>query len=1166
MGACRLRSRRRAAAFTMGLVAGSLPLVMAAPAAAQTAVFVNEIHYDNTGTDSGESIEVAGPAGTDLTGWTIVLYNGSNGLVYDTDPLPAGPIADLGDGFGVAVLSYPANGIQNGSPDAVALVDPANTVVQFLSYEGTLLAGDGPAAGMTSVDIGVSENGSGAVGNSLQLTGTGTIYEDFTWAAEAPNTFGATNTGQAFSGGGGAPPWVNEVHYDNTGTDSGESIEVAGPAGTDLTGWTIVLYNGSNGLVYDTDPLPAGPIADLGDGFGVAVLSYPANGIQNGSPDAVALVDPANTVVQFLSYEGTLLAGDGPAAGMTSVDIGVSENGSGAVGNSLQLTGTGTIYEDFTWAAEAPNTFGATNTGQTFGDGPPPFSCEGPATLTLISAMQGSGPTSPLDGQAVVVQAAVTASMPGLSGFYVQEEDAEHDADPATSEGIFVFAATPAGVAVGDVVRISATVSEFETSGGLSSLTELTGATVAECAVDPVAVTPASLNFPVSSVDDFESYEGMLTTLPQELVISEYFNFDRFNEIVLALPMPGLDRLFIPTAVVEPGPDAIALAAEYAKRRITIDDGRSAQNPDPAIHPGNGNVFDLTNRFRGGDTITGITGVVDDTFGLYRIHPTAFGTYAVVNPRPPAPAEVGGSVTVAAMNQLNFFPTLDLGPDICGPSQTLECRGADTAEEFERQRAKLISALSQLDADVIGLNEIENTPGVDPAQDLVDGLNDVFGAGTYATIDTGTIGTDAIKVGIIYRTATVVPVGAHAILDSTVDPRFIDTKSRPVLAQTFDEIATGGRFTVAVNHLKSKGSDCDDVGDPDTGDGSGNCNGTRTLAAQALVDWLATDPTGSGDPDSLIIGDLNSYDKEDPIDAILAAGYTDLVAQYLGEHAYSFVFDGQVGYLDHALASASLVAQVTGVAEWHINADEPDLLDYDMSFKLPAQEALFEPNAYRSADHDPVIVGLDPGAGALLCGGLEATIVGGPTGDVLNGTSGNDVIFAGGGDDIVNAGSGQDVVCGGAGADTVDGGSGNDTLHGDEGDNTLSGGSGNDTITTGDGDDTITGDTGNDVIDSGDGVNDVDGGAGNDTISTGAGSDSVGGDAGSDTVNAGDGPDTVDGGTGNDQLNGEGGDDTLVGGNGNDTIDGGPGTNTINGGAGRDTCVNGPGITACELP
>ncbi|MET0826249.1 MAG: hypothetical protein ABWZ89_07020, partial [Acidimicrobiales bacterium] len=371
-----------AAIFTMGLLAGSLPLVTAAPAAAQTSVFINEVHYDNTGTDAGESIEVAGPAGTDLTGWTIVLYNQTGGATYDTDSLPAGPITDLGDGFGVAVVTYPVNGIQNGPSDGIALVDPSSVVVQFLSYEGTLTATNGPAAGMTSVDIGVSEGGAGAVGNSLQLTGTGTTYEDFTWAADAPNTFGAANTGQTFNAGGGAPPWVNEIHYDNTGIDAGESIEVAGPAGTDLTGWTIVLYNGTGGATYDTDALPAGPIADLGDGFGVVVLNYPANGIQNGAPDGIALVDPSNTVVQFLSYEGVFTAVGGPAAGMTSVDIGVSENGTGAVGNSLQLTGTGTSYEDFTWAAEAPNTFGAANTGQTFGDGPPPFSCEGPATIT----------------------------------------------------------------------------------------------------------------------------------------------------------------------------------------------------------------------------------------------------------------------------------------------------------------------------------------------------------------------------------------------------------------------------------------------------------------------------------------------------------------------------------------------------------------------------------------------------------------------------------------------------------------------------------------------------------------------------------------------------------------------------------------------------------------
>jgi hypothetical protein len=171
-----------------------------------------------------------------------------------------------------------------------------------------------------------------------------------------------------------------------------------------------------------------------------------------------------------------------------------------------------------------------------------------------------------------------------------------------------------------------------------------------------------------------------------------------------------------------------------------------------------------------------------------------------------------------------------------------------------------------------------------------------------------------------------------------------------------------------VNHLKSKGSDCNDVGDPDLGDGQGNCSQTRRAAAEALVDWLATDPTGSGDPDFLIVGDLNSYAKEDTLDEIQAGAddtagtsddFTNLIAEYQGPYAYSYTFDGQAGYLDHALANARLLSQVTGAADWHINSDEPDVLDYDTSFKPPTQDALYEPNAYRTSDHDPVVIGLD---------------------------------------------------------------------------------------------------------------------------------------------------------------------------------------------------------------
>jgi hypothetical protein len=254
----------------------------------------------------------------------------------------------------------------------------------------------------------------------------------------------------------------------------------------------------------------------------------------------------------------------------------------------------------------------------------------------------------------------------------------------------------------------------------------------------------------------------------------------------------------------------------------------------------------------------------------------------------------------------------------------------------------------------------------------------------YDYIATGTIGTDAIKVGMIYRPAVVTPVGDFKLLTSAVDPRFIDTKSRPSLAQTFEVSATGARFTVALNHLKSKGSACDDVGDPDLGDGQGNCSQTRRAAAEALVDWLATDPTGSGDPDFIILGDLNSYAQEDTIDEIKAGSddtvgtaddYTNLISDFQGAYAYSYTFDGQAGYLDHALASASLSGQVTGAADWHINSDEPDVLDYDTSFKPPTQDALYEVNPYRTSDHDPVVVGLIPNAPPTVDAGGPYVVV-----------------------------------------------------------------------------------------------------------------------------------------------------------------------------------------------
>lgn len=397
-----------------------LSVAAAAAGTAMPAVRISEIHYDNGGTDAGEAIEVSGPAGTDLTGWSLVLYNGSNGAVYNTRTLDGAIPASCGE-RGVVVAEYPVNGLQNGAPDGVALVDAGGSVVEFLAWEGELTTAAGVAAGMTAADIGAFENGSETPGGSLQRGA------DNTWTKVAVHGFGSCNDGTttpetaAVSGLSVAPAAVtlapsatrtlsalalddegqaladvyltwrssdvavarvsaagvvtavaagtaqvtvrapngltatatvqvtappppppvdlpptrfSEIHYDNVGTDVGEAIEVEGPAGSSLDGWSIVLYNGNGGAVYNTRAL-SGTFADQCDGRGAIAFNYPVNGIQNGDPDGMALVDAGGDVVEFLSYGGTLVAVGGPADGMTSTDIGATQGG-GPAGQSLQ--------------------------------------------------------------------------------------------------------------------------------------------------------------------------------------------------------------------------------------------------------------------------------------------------------------------------------------------------------------------------------------------------------------------------------------------------------------------------------------------------------------------------------------------------------------------------------------------------------------------------------------------------------------------------------------------------------------------------------------------------------------------------------------------------------------------------------------------------------------
>ncbi len=616
------------------------------------------------------------------------------------------------------------------------------------------------------------------------------------------------------------------------------------------------------------------------------------------------------------------------------------------------------------WQGYPQDTFDGIGSHTCNGEPPPP------PQETYIHEIQGSGASSPLAGQSVVVEAIVIADFQGssqLNGFFIQEEDSDVDSDPLTSEGIFVYdSGSSIDVNVGDLVQITGTVTEY------FDLTEITNVTLQIVSIGNPLPTLTDIELPLPSADYLERYEGMWVHLPQTLSVTENYDLGRYGEVWLS----SGGRLMAPTAVALPGTDALAQQAANDLNRILLDDHSNIQNPDPIIYP----APQLTafNTLRSGDTVAGVTGALSYGFGYYRMQPTQTPNFVADNARTEMPNTVDSQLKVASFNVLNYFN----GDGQGGGFPT--ARGATTLEEFVRQRDKIIAAISAMEADIIGVMEIENDGyGSDSAiADLVNGLNAAAPSGTsYTFINPGVsqIGTDEITVGIIYRVETVSPVGNAAILDSSVDPRFIDTKNRPTLAQTFHALTAEGSLTVAVNHFKSKGSDCNDVGDPDIGDGQGNCNLTRTDAALALVDWLATDPTASNDNDFLIIGDLNSYAMEDPVTAIKAGGYTDLIDSYIGANeAYSYVFTGQSGYLDHALASSELVGQISSVTEWHNNADEPRVLDYNTEFKSAEQiNSLYNADPYRASDHDPVIVGINlspPPATTMHVADLDARI------------------------------------------------------------------------------------------------------------------------------------------------------------------------------------------------
>lgn len=910
-------------------------------------VWINEFHYDNAGADAGEFIEVAGTAGTNLSGYKLVLYNGSGGAAYQTITL-SGLIPDQSGGFGA--LTFAAPGLQNGSPDGIALVGPGDVVIEFLSYEGPMTATAGPAAGMTSTDVGVVEDGFNPVGGSVSRTGFGDEASDFAWTLDANDTPGQVNNGQTFptvpqtvsvtaasadrpegdagttdftftvtrtdaagsatvdwavTGLGGAgqaqaadfsgplsgqvtfapgvtsqvvtvqvagdatvegdegfavalsnptggytvsggpaagvirnddavagTPWINEFHYDDDGADAGEFIEVAGPAGLSLSGYSLVLYNGSNGQAYGTIAL-SGSIPDLQGGFGV--IQVPAAGLQNGAPDGIALVGPGG-VVEFLSYEGQMTATNGPAAGLTSTDVEVSQPGN-ADGTSISRTGEGVEADHFTWTLSSDDTAGAVNDGQTFavpaprvsvgnaqvveGDdgtatltftvtrtgGPDAFTVDyatdgGTATpgvdyapvagqlsfaagetektvqvvvsgdtvvepsetfflnlsnptggavltdgqgqgtivnddltVTRIHDVQGSAFFSPVlaaDGinafnlrslTQVTVEAVVTAidNEGGRQGFFLVEEGADWDASNLTSEGIFVMTRSDAGagvamdsgafagLTVGEVVKVTAFVMEYQAFGNLPRT----------FLVDPIVVAQSNTSVPLptlvlegpfaipntiltdetpdffdafddpadtfdpanDALDFFETIEGMRVTLTDAVVATG--QVDGPNDAVRVKAYSGTtadaDQLNDRGGYTIAGDPALSPPDTADPQDAVIHGGRHVHDGDanPDIveldfgEAGMGGTAGFHNDLTLGDQLGDVTGVIDFDFAnvkLYVTDPLDAARVDALDDTTPVQetttlAADPRSLRIATFNVENLDPTDDLTRD-----------------------------------------------------------------------------------------------------------------------------------------------------------------------------------------------------------------------------------------------------------------------------------------------------------------------------------------------------------------------------------------------------------------------------------------------------------------------------------------------------------------------
>ncbi|CCN85529.1 putative extracellular nuclease [Vibrio nigripulchritudo SFn27] len=680
--------------------------------------------------------------------------------------------------------------------------------------------------------------------------------------------------------------------------------------------------------------------------------------------------------------------------------------------------------------------------------GTPPvvFNCtvDGRApSFTSIQEIQGEGATSPfINGYPYItddeyfVRGVVSAVTTGLTkGFYLQAET--DDSNPNTSEGLFVYTGeTSINLQPGDVVCARGKVQEFYNLTQLKvedgNYVKQSETTAPEAVAMQIAESDANFD------ETLERYEGMLVKTSQELDmrVTRTFGFDyaaRRNNMVLAQGRPNMQ----PNQNNVAGSDeAKAQAEENAHRRLFVESDAKAPSGVIPYYPDFGRTDvdqdgSTEDYIRIDDTVVGLEGVVSYSFGDYRLIATNTlndDNFVHNDPRTEKPKlKRGGDLRIATFNVLNYFNSPQGGDQ----NPRGQNRGANKPGEFEVQQAKIVDAILRLDADIIGLMEIENNGFGQGAaiRQLVEELNKNIDKKhkqyQFVSLDTnedGTIdemdyvGTDAITTGVIYRSAKVklkktrvIPMprqDAPPVLDD--DGKVIeDGKNfqRDSFAPTFKVKGTKEKITIAVNHFKSKGSKCwEDAAPVDQGgqggvdvDKQGSCEAFRVAAAVALGDAMK-EIKGH----KVILGDLNAYGKEDPLlvltdysqekygKEIKAArntfigdseqfgdagavinqnyGYINAV-EMKHPNSWSYSFNDEVGALDHLLISKSLKKKVVDATDWHINGGESTLFDYNNEFKgdFPKYE-----DHFRSSDHDPAVLDLNMRGASVGFAGLMA--------------------------------------------------------------------------------------------------------------------------------------------------------------------------------------------------